>query len=68
MTLKMDNLTSALGTPKNGKGNVNIDQYYGPANKLPISISRSKRPGRLRAVDGVWPICGGNYNYSGSIS
>ena len=49
MTLRMDNLASASGTPKNGKGKVNVDRCYGSANKLPISISRSKRPGRLRA-------------------
>jgi hypothetical protein len=46
----MDNLASASGTPRNGNGRVSVDQCCcGPEADLPISISRSKRPGRLRA-------------------
>ena len=45
----MDNLASALGTPKNRNDKVTAGQECAHVNDLPISISRSKRPGRLRA-------------------
>ena len=49
MTFRMDNLASASGTPKNRKGKVAAGQECVPVSNLPISISRSKRPGLLRA-------------------
>ena len=51
MTFKMVNLASASGTPRNEKKKETVGacQRCGPEADLPISISRSKRPGRLRA-------------------